>query len=84
MVDIGGLFTIVKSGRIQSGYSVCVDLRPFRHFSRSIQFIFVVTCLLAKPGGGELVERIASSDPISDTLPAALPETGSVDVESGG
>ena len=34
---------------------------------------------MAKSEGGKLVERIASSDPISDTLPAALPETESVD-----
>ena len=34
---------------------------------------------MAKSGAGKLVERSASSDLISDTLPAALPETVSVD-----
>ena len=48
-------------------------------FSRPFSISFVVTCLLAKPGGGKLVERIISSAPISNTLPAALLETGSVD-----
>ena len=52
---------------------------PLLTFSRPFSISFVVTCLLVESGGGKLVERTTSSAPISDTLPAALLEMGSVD-----
>ena len=52
---------------------------PLLTFSGPFSISFVVTCLLVESGGGKLVERTTSSAPISDALPAALLEMGSVD-----
>ena len=52
---------------------------PLLTFSRPFSISFVVTCLSVESGGAKLVDRSASSAPISNTLPATPPETGSVD-----